>query len=367
MDRPWVEPVGRLRGQLDMRRVRLARDQHRYLDGIRGFAALIVVFGHCSNAGMHIIPGLDVHSSAKTGVWLFFVLSAFLLTKSLTNELRTMSTVSALIRYAARRVFRIMPLYCTALFVLVLARQLGATDAILHIMLIEGFWHLWTIPVEMKFYLLLPFVVGFLAVVPDRFKPWDLLALLALSALVYGLADPALVGANSTALANYLPFFIAGIAIGAISFRLPAGAALALGVSALIVWPFIAPRPVQWFEGGTMVEALKWSWLYAPVWAIFILSASSSSVLQRVFGSVPLAFVGRISFGIYLIHFHIILLVAALPFVPRQIGGVLALALSVLVAAVCFYFIEKPALATGTRWAENLIGRTGKTPRVAGQ
>lgn len=49
------------------------------LDGLRGFAALLVVMSHTSNEGMHLIPFLDFRGTGKSGVFLFFLLSSFLL------------------------------------------------------------------------------------------------------------------------------------------------------------------------------------------------------------------------------------------------------------------------------------------------
>lgn len=45
------------------------------LDGLRGFAALVVVLSHSSNAGMFLLPNLDARGLGKSGVFLFFLLS----------------------------------------------------------------------------------------------------------------------------------------------------------------------------------------------------------------------------------------------------------------------------------------------------
>lgn len=48
------------------------------LDGARGIAVLLVLFDHASDANMQIFTGADVNRAGKYGVYLFFVLSAFL-------------------------------------------------------------------------------------------------------------------------------------------------------------------------------------------------------------------------------------------------------------------------------------------------
>jgi len=56
------------------------------LDGMRGVAALLVVASHLSHVRMHLMPGLDLAGIGKPGVYLFFVLSAFLLPRQLLSR-----------------------------------------------------------------------------------------------------------------------------------------------------------------------------------------------------------------------------------------------------------------------------------------
>jgi peptidoglycan/LPS O-acetylase OafA/YrhL len=49
------------------------------LDGLRGIAILLVLLGHSSLCGMYLFPGLDLSHLGTYGVYLFFVLSAYLL------------------------------------------------------------------------------------------------------------------------------------------------------------------------------------------------------------------------------------------------------------------------------------------------
>src|SRR6218665_2303652 len=52
------------------------------LDGIRGTAALIVLLSHTSLAGQTLAPWLNFGGTGHVGVYLFFVLSAYLVTLS---------------------------------------------------------------------------------------------------------------------------------------------------------------------------------------------------------------------------------------------------------------------------------------------
>ena len=55
------------------------------LDGLRGVAVLIVILSHMSIRDMYLAPGLDFSGIGKSGVYLFFVLSAMLLASQMLN------------------------------------------------------------------------------------------------------------------------------------------------------------------------------------------------------------------------------------------------------------------------------------------
>src|SRR3546814_17702763 len=61
-------------------RPRTRQQHYDALDGLRGLAVLIVIASHLSLLGFGLVPGLPVGGIGKSGVYLFFVLSALLLT-----------------------------------------------------------------------------------------------------------------------------------------------------------------------------------------------------------------------------------------------------------------------------------------------
>src|SRR5262245_2640690 len=87
------------------------RFQMDSLDGLRGFAALIVVFSHTSNKGWFLAPFLDLRGIGKSGVILFFLLSSFLLTLPLLRNGKEVLSRPVMSHYWQRRFFRIYPLY----------------------------------------------------------------------------------------------------------------------------------------------------------------------------------------------------------------------------------------------------------------
>ncbi|MEG3765206.1 acyltransferase family protein [Alteromonas sp. 14N.309.X.WAT.G.H12] len=69
------------------------------LDGLRGLAALIVVASHASNAGMYFLPFLRFEGMGKSGVYLFFLLSSFLLTIPLLEKGKNIFTSKHMSHY----------------------------------------------------------------------------------------------------------------------------------------------------------------------------------------------------------------------------------------------------------------------------
>lgn len=140
------------------------RQYYPELDGIRAFAALLIMTFHAVQLGMPV-PGPI--SFAQTGVDLFFVLSGFLITSILLvarqhdwDEVKT---------FYLRRALRIFPLYYGYLIASVL---LGSAIGWPFWVYLQNFWfsgghpiagpnHFWSLAIEEQFYLVWPFVVLF--------------------------------------------------------------------------------------------------------------------------------------------------------------------------------------------------------------
>lgn len=125
-------------------------------DGIRGLACLIVLVVHATAVTFPATyPYL--RGTAKVGVWLFFVLSAFLLTYKLLHRGFSLRT---LVDYGLGRFLRIYPLFAlTVLGYYLLWPSAGIAtqaDLVQALTLQKGYIHLWTVPVEFKFYFFLP-------------------------------------------------------------------------------------------------------------------------------------------------------------------------------------------------------------------
>lgn len=174
-----------------MQIIKYTTDRHE-IDGLRGVACLIVLVFHA--LAQHAPQwGTYLTGTARVGVWLFFVLSAFLLTLGMLD--RGFSAKS-MVDYAVARFLRIIPLFVLSvlLYHLLGIIGLGPWPDVLRALTFSNFYnHLWTVPIEFEFYAVLPFVViaarfladrvsfaaaatgliGFASVSVAMTRPWD--------------------------------------------------------------------------------------------------------------------------------------------------------------------------------------------------
>ncbi|HPJ19946.1 MAG TPA: acyltransferase, partial [Actinomycetota bacterium] len=167
------------RHQTDVRRAAPPMGYIPGLDGIRAIAVLAVLLYHSGVAG---VPG------GFLGVDVFFVLSGFLISSLLLQEIERTSAVS-FGQFYLRRARRLLPallatLALSSVLVLLFARDAAAQfrqDAISSMLYVTNWWyvvqdlsyfeamgrppmlqHLWSLAVEEQFYLLWPLILVFL-------------------------------------------------------------------------------------------------------------------------------------------------------------------------------------------------------------
>jgi peptidoglycan/LPS O-acetylase OafA/YrhL len=130
------------------------------LQGMRGIASLQVLFFHIVVSMPFLIP-LPFLYTGDSGVELFFVISAYILTKKYLAHDYDYHAKFNYIKYYLRRIFRIWPLYVVGLFLLAFVqnRPLVWED---FLFLQNYFWQtftenpIWTLTIEEVFYVLLP-------------------------------------------------------------------------------------------------------------------------------------------------------------------------------------------------------------------
>lgn len=140
------------------------------LDGLRAISISLVLIGHLSGTRYFPLPKTigDFFSLAEIGVIVFFVISGYLITTLLLQELNATNQIN-LLKFYFRRTLRIFPPYYTLLFTLWLLRGFGIiaisnNDLLAALTYTSNYFareswyvgHTWSLAVEEQFYLLWP-------------------------------------------------------------------------------------------------------------------------------------------------------------------------------------------------------------------
>ena len=329
------------------------------LDGLRGYAALLVLADHT----MGWFSGVGT-----SGVYIFFTLSGFLLARPFLREPERAWSLRELGAYLLRRFARILPMYWAYLFVIfALANRFD--EALLHALFVAGTGHLWAIPQEILFYLLLPLLMLPLAAC-NRFGRWWLV--LALGALMllwnrFGGTDTVwLLGMNFTRMKFFLGVFLAGVLAAFVHDHLETappqrGAAPILArfwsPLGLVLLVFFVLCSTGRLYGDAIVLGQRYYGLYGLLAALLVLCCARAGAgpLQRLLTWPPLRRLGLIGLSVYLLHPLVKTLVDSLLFhyTGRHLHDLplflLTLAGTSLLAAWTHACIERPAAAIGRR------------------
>jgi len=327
------------------------------LDGLRGIAVLFVVFSHLSNEGLNLHPVLNFSGAGKYGVFLFFVLSAFLLSCQFFQlPPDQLYDRNIWLRYAIRRILRIFPLYTlvligTALMNTVFHADFFWKDVETHLILQGGKGIFWTIPVEFKYYILLPAVAFFMhRCLNDHVWLASVSIFIALIAIEWQL--PASQSEmNGIALLPYLVIFLPGTLAALIHIRvqtIPIRNRRVTEFIALVSFAAILITVPQWWNAltGDNIEPSHFHrsyFLYGLIWSVFILThLNGTGFFRRFFSLKPLRMIGRVSFSIYLLHLPVILMMKKYVPLPIPLKIIVILSAIFLISLLSYTTIERP-------------------------
>jgi peptidoglycan/LPS O-acetylase OafA/YrhL len=349
----------------------------RPLDGIRALAVLAVLANH---AGIPFLPGGFV------GVDVFFVLSGFLITSLLYDELIVKGRID-LGGFWTRRARRLLPAALVMIVAVVAARPLFDPDSVAALRgdaiaaaLWSGNWrwalqgvnyfsqggtpsplqHTWSLAVEEQFYLIWPLVLlAFRAVTRRRLLALSLAGVTASALATYVLARTASPGRVYFGTDTRAQELLAGAALAALlapTWRWRATAPLGTrspqraarrglpllisgcGLAALTGIAMVADGAPSEFRDGLMLfTAVASAALVAGV------VLDSEQPVARLLSTRLLVGIGRISYGLYLWHWPVYL---ALDSEHTGLHGYVLAALRVTVtgvlASASFVLIERP-------------------------
>lgn len=339
-----------------------SRSPIRALDGLRGLAVLVVLASHTG--------GLLLVGHGAAGVWLFFCLSAYLLTLPFAREPERILRRANLRTYAVRRVLRIVPAYYLALGVHLLVLDWSPAVLVEHLLFMRADGILWTIPQEMLFYLLLPLLLLLHPLVLQRRTGLTLVAL-ALIATVSNLAldvDVLSLNGNGRRLPFHLGIFVTGMAFAYAQHWAPLDRLVqrpavnralgVLGLVLLVVFAFSSTYFVRRFALlFPVLGAFRPNWPnYYPGsfgvlcgLVVYLAAVCRGRLLQRVLSWLPLRALGLVSFSVYLYHYMV--RNEAATHVVRLGGDLLAwtLVVTYLIGAASYTLVERPSMRLGQR------------------
>ncbi len=341
------------------------------LDGVRAVSVLLVLLFH---AGLAFVP------AGYLGVSVFFTLSGYLITSLLISEWAASGTVRVGAFYG-RRMKRLLPASTLCIVAVVIARRAGAfadvtdlrTDVVGAALQVFN-WvqlagsgsygdlfgsasspleHYWSLSIEEQFYWLWPVAVLWALRTTSRRwsgRPvrdtrrrltWVLAGVTAAAAVtapivavVWG--PDAAYWATPARLAEIL----VGALLAAVLHRRTVPAAFGrLGVPALAV--IVVASMVLPADHGPAYQG--WLPVFALASAALVLALQVDGVLRRALSWRPLVAVGAVSYGLYLFHWPVFVLLRERGWDLATPGGLaVALALTAALATVSYRLVERP-------------------------
>jgi peptidoglycan/LPS O-acetylase OafA/YrhL len=344
--------------------ISVQRDNERkgQLDSLRAFAILPVLYTHFWNTDNWI---------GTAGVYLFFVLSGYLITGIL---LKNRGKPSALRIFYVRRALRIAPIYYLTLTLSWLILP-GIRDSFpWHAFYLSNVWftlnngwlpwfaaHLWTLSVEEQFYLVWPFLI--LTLPLKAIRPALCCAILIAISFQLGLTT---FGINHLGKGILIPASLDKFGVGALLAVAEAGVGFPRWLTKFGWAAFVAVAGMEFLPMNRVPE---WGYVLRTqllIVAFAALIAAASSGISGPAGAIldcgAVRYIGRISYGIYLFHLF------AFAIVLRGLGGVglptlergpaafiLLSAITIGIAALSWNFFEQPINRLKERFDEDRI------------
>ncbi len=370
------------------------------LDGLRGVAIALVVWYHAWLVSGQTVAGLNFLAEAGfLGVDLFFFISGFCIFYPYARARRDGRPGPSVRRFFLRRAIKILPSYLLALAVFAIvyhARFASPGEAAVQLVSHLTFLHtltpltygaisgpLWTIGVEVQFYLIFPLICGFF-----RKSPAGAYFALIVFSECYRLAV-GMAGLGSTfmfinQLPAYLDVFGAGMftAHALTILERPAKSMTrrlyTLGSAAAFVAALAGLAQIAAIGRGADVDA-AYDWVNAariavgPLCICLVLSSFFSVKRWRsILSTRALAFLSMISYNLYLWNLEIAVWFHQAGFAPGA-TFVLGIVTAMVLATAITFAVERPILEADSEviWAAlrarlpGLPKRYSETPMAA--
>lgn len=365
------------------------KQKKRYIAGLDGFRAVATLMV----LGYHL--QLPFAAGGLVGVTVFFVLSGFFITNSLLAELEQASTID-LKTFWLKRVRRILPAILTMTVIVVILSAIfnrvlftkACRDIVSVLLGFNNWWqiynnvsyfenagspspftHTWSLAIEAQFYLLFPLLLLLLnrsahkkVLIPAVTGALAVISFVLMWVMFDPSADPSRVyyGTDTRAF-SLLCGALLSMAVRSGSAdgqkkkesRIPEIVGIFSLAGLLYLGGAVNGYSTFWYHGGQGLASILSA---AVIFAVL----DSRSILGKVLSIKPLRWVGKRSYGIYLWHYPLILLIRGSGNNPWYLA-VLEIALSMVIASYSYYYIEYPIRQGIIRKNIDLISSQPKT------
>lgn len=358
------------------------------IDGLRFLAIMMVVLYHINIFVTVKVPFtftkptsdywwmFQLLDSDRKGVFLFFVISGFILALPFARAARGEGKPVELKHYYLRRLTRLEPPYILVMIAcffgilllkghefsagfphtfLGLLPRLAASLIYMHNIIFSRYLSLnpvaWSLEIEVQFYLLVPLLVKIFKL-PQRPRQILLLAVSAIFIFLQHIFHPRI-----DTLFNYIQYFLFGFLLvdfylSKVKFKLPAAVSLLVGSLCLLFIGYVDLRPHNYLE-----------YIFPVVVLGLYLLALSDELWKKIFSLRLFTAIGGMCYSIYLLHYNIIPLVGNTTIaynVSRSYPltylwhTLILLPIILAVSAVFYLFIERPCMDKD--WPKKLWG-----------
>lgn len=364
----------------------------RFLDGMRGIAALSVVLYHhylfLNAATSMTFPSFleSILLKGHLGVQIFFVLSGFVIAYSIRQATLSWRYIQ---QFFIKRSIRLDPPYwailllmmmASILFSKLVAKQEGWTfsfnQVLTNLLYLQGFFGFdsinpvaWTLCIEFQLYLFFISILQMLFQIQRAHQYEEQIRFFGSSA--FG-------------------FFFALLLIGSLGYHFPATAAqlenktlqglffpywYSFFIGVATCWSLLGRLSNKWLGlylglvGLCLVLHFDAQLMTSLIVALVIYIVGWSGYLETITGSKIFQYLGRISFSLYLIHW--LAGSNCIHFLSKRMGELnmtkfffiylFSIGISILAAHVFYHWIEAPCL----EWSKNFGNKGAKTENIA--
>lgn len=352
------------------------------LDGVRAVAVVMVLFFHA---------GFTWMGGGYLGVSIFFTLSGFLITTLLLVESERTGRVS-FANFYSRRIRRLLPASLVCLVAIVIAYwsgefnlvpgmrnqlwgafgevynwvRIGSSSSYADLfgkapILVSPLEHYWSLAIEEQFYIVWPVTAWWLIHRARRRGTNPLRAMLLLTAICAA-ASPVITAVWSPEVGYWsTPTRLGELLVGASAAawlhrggRFPSWSRWAALAAMTVLIALATQLPVG---GGPAYTG--WMTPIALISATLLLSLQGPGQLRSMLSLPPVVWLGRVSYGLYLFHWPVFVLLRAHGWqLDEPLGFAVAMAITVAITAGSFYLVEQPIRTAMWRPTRTFIAAT---------